>query len=295
MMDADGQNQQRLTFEPAWDLAPHWSPDGGKIAFLSYRDGVQRIYTVDTNGQNVQQITHRRRKYYTPPAWSPDGRWLAFGAGDGRSWGIYLIDPQGDNETFIVRTELSELTGLARVSRPTWAPDSQHLIYIDPESEDDVGLMKISVDGGMPMHLKTVGLEQQWLPVWSPDGNSLLFSAREQREPFDVEQAEAIFLINLDTSDSRHFILPDMRESGWNFHRLVWAPDGSQLMLSSKATRRLYLIDIASETVRLWMDDATEADWVRPGFVYAVNPRGKHIATWAQLKTQRGTDAQVFP
>ena len=120
--DADGQNQQRLTFGPGWDLAPHWSPDGDKIAFRSIRDGSQRIYTVDTNGQNVQQITHRRRKYYTPPAWSPDGRWLAFGAGDVRSWGIYLIDPQGGNETPIMRTDLSELTGLAWVSRPTWGP-----------------------------------------------------------------------------------------------------------------------------------------------------------------------------
>ena len=296
--DADGQNQQRLTFEPGWDLAPYWSPNGDKIAYRSSRDGVQRIYTVDTDGQNVQQITHRRRKYYTPPAWSPDGRWLAFGAGDARSWGIYLIDPQGDNETLIMRTELSELTGFAWVSRPTWAPDSQHLIYINPESEDDVGLMKISVDGGMPMHLKTKGLIYWKYPVWSPDGNSLLFSAREEREPFVVEVADAIFLMNLDTLESRHFILPDLSivESDRYVSRLVWAPDGLQLMLSIgpvlegqgvKGVRRLYLIDIASETVKLWMDDATEADWVRPGFVYAVNPRGKHIATWAQIKTRR--------
>ena len=177
--DADGQNQQRLTFELGWDLAPHWSPNGEKIAYRSIRDGTQRIYTVDTNGQNVQQITHRRRNYYTPPAWSPDGRWLAFGAGDARSWGIYLIDPQGDNETLIIRTDVSEFTGLARVSRPTWSPDGQHLIYIDPEHGDDAGLMKIRVDGGMPAHLKTEELRDWHNPVWSPDGNSLLFSARE--------------------------------------------------------------------------------------------------------------------
>ena len=295
--DADGQNQQRLTFEPGWDLAPYWSPNGDKIAFLSIRDGTQRIYTVDTNGQNIQQITHRRRKYYTPPAWSPDGRWLAFGAGDELSWGIYLIDPQGDNETLVFRTEVSEFTGLARVSRPTWSPDGQHLIYIDPEHGDDAGLMKIRVDGGMPMHLKTKGLRDWWDPVWSPDGNSLLFSAREEREPFVIEVADAIFLMNLDTSESRHFILPDpdIVESDWVIRRLVWSPDGSQLMLSSESTRRLYLIDIASETVRPWMTNAYAADWVRPGFVYAVTPRGKRIATWSQMKTRKGIDAQVIP
>ena len=47
------------------------------------------------------------------------------------------------------------------------------------------------------------------------------------------------------------------------------------------------MIDIASETIRLWMDDAAEADWVRAGFVYAVSPRGKRISTWAALKKTR--------
>ena len=46
----------------------------------------------------------------------------------------------------------------------------------------------------------------------------------------------------------------------------------------------LYLIDIANETMTLWMEDAKEADWVRPGFVYAVAAAGKRITTWAELK-----------
>ena len=76
------------------------------------------------------------------------------------------------------------------------------------------------------------------------------------------DEAEMI-LMNLDTSESRHFILPGIHEllleSGFSLLRLVWAPDGSQLMLSigqigadTPQEKRLYLIDIASETVRLW-------------------------------------------
>ena len=300
--DSNGQNQQRLTIERGWDLAPHWSPNGDKIAYRSMRDGTQRIQTVDTNGQNVQQITHRRRKYYTPPAWSPDGRWLAFGAGNERIWGIYVIDPQGDSETLVFRTDVSVLTGLALVSRPTWSPDGQHLIYINPEHGDGAGLMKIRVDGGIPTHLKTRELINWVNPVWSPDGNTLLFSAREEREPFVIEEANAIFLMNLDISESRPFILPDIVESDWGIHRLVWAPDGSQLMLSigplrreSHGKSRLYLIDIARETVKLWMDDASEPGWVRPGFVFAVNPRGKRVSTWAEQKNDKGPDIQNNP
>ena len=68
-----------------------------------------------------------------------------------------------------------------------------------------------------------------------------------------------------------------------------------QTRVANQGGRRLYLVDVASESVRLWMAGASEADWVRPGFTYAVNPREKHIATWAQIKTGRGTDAQVIP
>ena len=293
VMDADGQNQRRLTFEPGTNIVSHWSPDGDRIAFLSFRDGGRRIYTMDTNGENVRQITHGQRAFESAPAWSPDGKWLAFGSGDKRGWGIYLVDPQGGNETRVFHSNVSQLD-YSVLGRPAWSPDSQHLIFVTPWeeawSEGYAGLTKIRVDGGVPTYLKTKELQQWRNPVWSPNGNTLLFSARKQQKPED-----AIFFINLITSESRHFILPGihelLRESDLAFHRLVWAPDGSQLMLSIGPLRRaihwerrLYLIDIASETVRLWMDDAAEADWVRPGFVYAVNPREKHIATWAQLK-----------
>ena len=293
VMDADGQNQRRLTFEPGTNIVSHWSPDGEKIAFLSSRDGGRRIYTMDPDGQNVRQITHRRRAFESAPAWSPDGKWLAFGSGDKRGWGIYLVDPQGGNETRVFHSNASNLD-YSVLGRPAWSPDSQHLIFVAPWAEawreGYAGLVRIRVDGGIPTYLKTEELSHWENPVWSPDGNTLLFSARKQQKPED-----AIFFINLITSESRHFILPGIYEllmtSDWAFHRLVWAPDGSQLLLSIGPLRReihwesrLYLIDIASETVRLWMDDASEADWIRPGFVYAVNPGEKRIATWAQLK-----------
>lgn len=287
VMDADGQNPQRLTFEPGRNFSPSWSPDGNKIAFLSDRNSEHRIYTMDTDGQNVQQIAHNQRESDGPPVWSPDGRWLAVISRDNQGGrGLYVTDPQGHNENLIVhlgRPSLSVLTW----NRPAWSPDSQHLIYV-VEEQNAEGLMKIRIDGDMPTQLKTGELVNWLSPVWSPGGNHLLFSAREAREPmFLVEHR--MLLMNLDTSQKRAFVLPGAFEKDWSFSRLVWGPDGSQLILSVAAGGKdhqhlLYLIDTVNETVTLWMEKAYEADWVRPGFVYAVEATGKRITTWGELK-----------
>ena len=284
IMEADGQNPQRLTFEPGRNYAPSWSPDGNKIAFLSYRNGASRIYTMDTNGQNVQPIAHNQREFNGPPVWSPDGRWLAFMSGDDQGWGLYITDPQGHNENLIVRSNPIPLSMLAW-NRPAWSPDSQHLIYV-VEEQNSEGLMKIRIDGNMPTQLKTDELVNWLSPVWAPGGNNLLFSAREAREPLVLVEYRML-LMNLDTSQKHAFVLPGLAQKNWGVLRLVWGPDGSQLILSvmeGSHQTSLHLIDIANETMTLWMEDAKEADWVRPGFVYAVAAAGKRITTWAELK-----------
>lgn len=295
VMNETGKNPQQLTFELGLNAAPFWSPDGEKIVFLSDRDGARQIYTMNRDGENVQQITDIQREFVGAPAWSPDGKWIAFGSGDKDSWGLYRIDPQGLKETPILRSKVNQLEGRA-MFRPAWSPDSQNLIYVDPEANDNVGLMRIQTEGGLPTQLNTDGIEFWWSPVWSPDGNSLLFSAQRNEDgPFFADQMPALYLTNPETSEQREIFLWGIDhldfKSEWNFRRLVWAPDRSQLLLSIERKRvgtqqekRLYLIDTINETVSLWMKDAGDADWVRPGFVYAVNPSGKRIATWAELK-----------
>ena len=63
--------------------------------------------------------------------------------------------------------------------------------------------MKIQIDEKVPTPLKTDELINWSSPVWSPEGDNLLFSAREAREPMDIEAEYRMVLMDLDTEQKQ--------------------------------------------------------------------------------------------
>ena len=58
IMDLKSGKRQQLTFSLKRDLHPTWSPDGKRIAFASDRDGDFDIYIMDTEEENIKQMTN---------------------------------------------------------------------------------------------------------------------------------------------------------------------------------------------------------------------------------------------
>jgi Tol biopolymer transport system component len=127
IMNSDGSNQHYIGVE---GFAAKWSHDGAKFIFTNTGDwngsGLKGsdISICDTNGTNVQQITHTVGDEWSP-SWSPDGNKILFGySSDGN---------YASNEIFKMN---SDTTGREQLTinnswdgSPRWSPDGSRICY----------------------------------------------------------------------------------------------------------------------------------------------------------------------
>jgi Tol biopolymer transport system component len=76
IMRTDGTELRDLTNDANRYFWPRWSPDGKRIAFSSRQTGNYELWTTNSDGSGLQQITHSSGGHYSP--WSPDGQRIAY-------------------------------------------------------------------------------------------------------------------------------------------------------------------------------------------------------------------------
>jgi Tol biopolymer transport system component len=74
VMNADGSDWTRLTWDDANDLLPRWSPDGTRIAFVSDRTGDYEVFVMNADGSDPVNLTLTPGAgdlVWSPQSWSP--------------------------------------------------------------------------------------------------------------------------------------------------------------------------------------------------------------------------------
>jgi hypothetical protein len=70
LMDLSRGAVTRFTFDPAFDFAPLWSPDGARIAFRSNRKGIYDLYVKPSTGVGNEDLLLESTNSKSPLSWS---------------------------------------------------------------------------------------------------------------------------------------------------------------------------------------------------------------------------------
>ena len=94
------------------------SPVGAKIVFQSSYHGNPDIYTMNSNGGNLQRLTFQLAPE-TFPAWSPNGRWIVYRRMHSvHNWEIYVMNADGSNQRNLTNHPALD-------SSPNWSPNGR--------------------------------------------------------------------------------------------------------------------------------------------------------------------------
>jgi len=217
--DVKRDAMRRLTFNPAIDAMPIWSPDGTRILFASSRNRKFDLFIKNADGGQEEKLldfdnSERADKY--PYDWSRDGKYILYTRGtelwfaalpelkaraflvppgiirnsqfspDGK-WVAYASNESGKFEVYV--TSFPGAQGKWQVSsaggtQPRWRGDTKELFYIAPDGK----MMAVPVSGGANF--------DAGVPAALFQAHAREFFATSEQVSYDVTKDGQRFLIN---------------------------------------------------------------------------------------------------
>jgi TolB protein len=209
--DADGYNPQVLLESPQPILSPAWSPDGGRIAYVSFEGHNSAVY--------VQDIATGRREAVaageglnSAPAWSPDGTRLAMTRSAEGNPEIYVLS--------LADRRFQRVTNDPSIdTEPAWSPDGSRLAF----SSDRGGQPQVYETDLANLQVRRITFNAGGYnvrPRYSPDGSLMAMVHRD-------DSGDHIAVLNLKTG--QYNIVTDTRFD----ESPSFAPNGSMIIYST--------------------------------------------------------------
>jgi serine/threonine-protein kinase len=202
----------RLTFDPAAEVWPVWTPDGQRVAF----GGLQGMSWKSADGTGEVEPLVENLSNQTPQAFSPDGTVLVF-LERSSGYDLALLSLEGERvSTPLLNTEFSECNAALSPDGRWIAYQSdesgQYEVYVRPFPGVDAGRWQVSNDGGT------------W-PLWAPDGQELFYVGSKSMVVVGIE-TEPTF-----TLGTRESLFDAAQYIRFTNRRVAIAPDGQRFLL----------------------------------------------------------------
>ena len=220
--DWDGKNAVQVT-NGGMNLLPGLSPDFQTVAYTSYKRGKPEIFSQRVYGTATPVVTGGRMA--TGVAFSPDAKRIAYSLADGESAQIWVAQADGSNARQLTNTPFFIN------SSPTFSPDGKRLAFVSSRS----GTPQVYVmpsEGGEATRLTFQGNYNQ-TPDWSPRGDLIAFTARDERNAFDI------FTVNVETKK-----IVRLTQDQANNEEPSFSPNGRLVLFTStrSGTPSLYVM-----------------------------------------------------
>ena len=250
--NADGTGPVNLTGGAGINDKPAFSPDGGKIAFQSNRDGDFEIYQMNVDGSGQQRLTFSAGAD-EKPTYSPDGKKIAFVSSRDGNQEIYSINAaDGSAPLRLTNNAVPDLD-------PVFSPDGTKITFSRPFNEGtptgQYALFTMNTaDGSNAVQITTPPSSLNDLTAsYSPDGTKIVF----WRSIIGAGTSE-LYTANADGTS-----VAPLGVSGIVF-KPSYSPDGTQIIYSRLFSPFRYDIEavpVGGGPANVLVQDGNFADW----------------------------------
>ncbi len=206
------------------------SPDGSRIAFLSFGEGSPQLWVMNTDGSGERRLTsgmnfgEGQYASYKPPVWSPDGLTIYF---------VAALKPNPFLGAWKISVDVGEPRRIGNINHDiTNVSVTRKGAIALTTYEPRLRIATVSSSGGKPRSVLNEPTEDAFLPAWSPDGRSLAYikgNWQRARWTLNWDIAKVTLGNNGKAATKPRILIAEDNED----YGAVWSPNGKWLAFHS--------------------------------------------------------------